>query len=290
MKAFSNIKPFGQLLWLAFIFLMLLIVTSGISMVLPYCGVDLTRIPVQVTLQGVTQLLTFLLAPLLFVVFMQEERWDYFHFNFSGRYWKQGGVAFVMMVLLVPLIDWLTVWNEGWSLGGSSLEVSLRKLSQMSEQLVVQFLSQQGVGAFVLNIIVLALIPAVSEELFFRGAVQQILQRWFKGNVHMAVLLTAVFFSLCHGDIFGFVPRFLLGVVLGYLFVRSGSLLVNVCAHFANNVLIVILFYGYNQGWVQSNVMDPIRAPWLLTVFCTLAAVWLFYLYVWKNKDSCINR
>lgn len=286
MKKYSNIKPFGQLLWLAFVFLMLLIITSGITLVLPYLGVDISSIPVQMILQGLTQVLTFFLSPVVVMAFVQEEGWRYFRFRLAGRYWRKGGVAFVMVLLLVPVIDWLTVWNEGWSLGGGVLEAAMRKMTQLSEHLIEQFLSLQGVGGLVLNVLVLALIPAVCEELFFRGGVQQILQRWFKGNAHLAVWVTAVFFSLCHGDIFGFVPRLLLGVVLGYLFVYSGSLLVNVCAHFANNVLIVLLSYGFQTGLTQTSVMDPIQAPWLLTVLCAIGAGLLFYLYIWKKEES----
>ena len=284
MKPFTIHSPLSQLLWLAFIFLMLLIISSGITLVLPLFGVDIMQVSVQVALQGVTQMLTFFLAPVLFVQFFQEEKWDYFHFYCNGNAWKRGGVAIVMILLLIPLNDWLAVWNLGWNLGGGAFESACRHLTELSENLMEQILSQKGVGALIINIIVIALIPAVSEELFFRGTIQRILQRAFKGNAHWAILVTALIFSLAHGDVFGFVPRVFLGIVLGYLFFYSGSLLVNVCAHFANNALIVVLYYAYGQGQIGIDVTEPIKASCLLTICCTIGAVLLFGVYILKKK------
>ena len=289
MKPFTSHSPLSQLLWLAFIFLMLLIVASGITIVLPFVGVDVTDVTVQLVLQGVTQLLTFLLAPLLFVFLFKEERCRFFQLHLDGNSWKQGGVALVMMLLLIPLNDWIAVWNMGWDLGGGAFESACRKLTELSEELMGEMLSQRGVGALLLNLLVIALIPAVSEEIFFRGTIQQILRRWFNGNAHYAVLLTAVIFSLAHGDVFGFVPRVVLGIVLGYLYFYSGSLLVNICAHFANNALIVVLYYAFNEGWIQMDVAEPIRAPWLLTVGCTVGVALLFYLYFWKKNREVVS-
>ena len=151
--------------------------------------------------------------------------------------------------------------------------------------MVGEMLSLTNPADLLLQIFVVALVPAVCEELFFRGALQQLLQEWFR-NAHVAVIVASLIFSLVHGDIYGFVPRFFLGVLLGYLFLQSGSLLVNVCAHFFNNALIVVLFFLYNKGEISTSPDIPLQMSWFTTLVCTLSAVALFALYFAKKSPK----
>ena len=192
--------------------------------------------------QGVAQLLIFLLPAILFTLLYQGNIQSFLQLHFQGRKWFLALVAVVLFILLVPVNDWITWWNDHWDLG--PLESEMRRLTDASKVTVEKMLSLSSVGDLLLQLIVVALVPAVCEEFFFRGTLQQIFRRWF-GNMHVAVIVTAILFSLAHGDLYGLVPRFVLGVILGYLFFLSGSMLVNVCAHFCNNALIVILYYLY---------------------------------------------
>ncbi len=90
-----------------------------------------------------------------------------------------------------------------------------------------------------------ALIPAVVEELFFRGAVMQLMVATLKKH-HAAILLSAFFFSLMHMDAYGFMVRFVMGVALGYLFWWSGSLRLSILAHFVFNAFSIV-----NSYWIQ---------------------------------------
>lgn len=102
-----------------------------------------------------------------------------------------------------------------------------------------------GIGDLFLCLLINALIPAVAEELFFRGGVQQLIMEWTKKH-HSAIFLSAAFFSFLHFDPTGFIWRFVLGLFLGYMFYWSGSLRLSVLAHFAFNAFSV-----FNAYWVQ---------------------------------------
>jgi len=88
------------------------------------------------------------------------------------------------------------------------------------------------------GLLVIAAIPAVSEELFFRGIVQTKLVAYFK-NPHWAIWLGAVFFSAFHFQFEGFFPRIVLGAVLGYLYYWSINLWIPIILHFFNNAMLV---------------------------------------------------
>jgi membrane protease YdiL (CAAX protease family) len=90
-----------------------------------------------------------------------------------------------------------------------------------------------------LNIFMIALLPAIGEELIFRGVLLNILNRLFKSG-HIAVWVTAIIFSSIHLQFYGFLPRLILGLFFGYLFFWSGTLWLPVVAHFVNNAVSTI--------------------------------------------------
>lgn len=252
-------------------------------MLFPQADSTDASIRLQVVQLAFTQLLTFFLPACLFALLYQEQAGAYFRLHFGGRYWVLALIAMVVILLLVPLIDFLESWNNTWNLG--ALDRHARALSDAAKQQLESLLVLSTVPDLILQLLVFALIPAVCEELFFRGCLQQILHRWF-GNAHVAILVTAVIFSLFHGDIYGFIPRLLLGVLLGYLFFCSGSLLVNVGAHFFNNSLVVVLYFLYHQGVLSAPSSDPLSMPWTVTLFCSVGALLLFIVYFAKNPKK----
>ena len=279
---FHDSKPISQLVGLAFLFLLGFILATGLQILCPLGYDSPAAIRMALVMQCISQLFIFCLPALLFVALYKGHAATYIQLDFHRRKWLLAAVAMVIFFLLVPINDWVTWWNDRWNLG--SLDAQLRSISDASKTTIAKMLSLTSVGDLLLQIFVVALIPAVCEELFFRGALQKILRQWF-GNAHMAIVVTAILFSVAHGDIFGLVPRFLLGLLLGYLFFLSGSLLVNVCAHFFNNALIVVLYHFYNKGMIAANPDTPLQLPWHITLLCTLAAAALFVLY-FLSKDK----
>ena len=250
-------------------------------MFIPIGGVSPAAVRTELLTQGCSQLLMFLLPALAFAWFYKGNAATFHCLDFGGRKWFLAFVAVVIFVLMMPFNDWLTWWNDHWDLGAR--EVPFRRVSDESKASVERMLSLSGIGDLVLQLIVVALIPAVCEEFFFRGALQQILRDWF-GNKHVAVIVTAVVFTLAHGDLYGCMPRLVLGLLLGYLFFLSGSMLVNVCAHFFNNAAFVIIYYLYHRGILLTGPTSPMLMPWPVVISCGIGAALLIGVYFAKKS------
>ena len=118
----------------------------------------------------------------------------------------------------------------------------MRAKQVQSQELMSGFLSLPGVGYMLLNLLMLAAIPAICEEFVFRGVIQKTLVGWFR-NPHVAIVVTAAVFSLTHFEMFYFVPRFVLGICLGYIYYYTRTIWASVLAHFTNNAIIVVMYY-----------------------------------------------
>ena len=231
--------------------------------------------------QVVTQVLTFAVPVILMtVIYYRHRQREYYRLDFSGRKWYYALVGVVVMLLLTPLNEWLTEWNDAWQLG--QLGEALRRMQESTEAIMDQLLGTSTVGGLVANLVVIAIVPAVCEELFFRAGIQNLLQRWISADgrkpwgVHAAIWLTALIFSLGHGEIFAFMPRFVMGATLGYLYVYGGSLLPNMLAHCVNNAIVVVLYWLVARGVLDIDPEEPLGFGCWLTVCCTVAAIVLF--------------
>jgi membrane protease YdiL (CAAX protease family) len=109
-------------------------------------------------------------------------------------------------------------------------------------------ISGGGNGGFFLSVILLSVLPAIGEELFFRGILQKLFDRITKNQL-TSILITATIFSAYHFQFQTFLPRFFMGIMLGYLLVWSGSILVPMLAHFLHNFIsIMVVKYNLNNG------------------------------------------
>lgn len=283
MKRFSH--PFMHLLVLAMWSLALMVLAVIIGMV---AGISEERVadsPTTFLLWNIiVQLMTFAF-PVLIVTRIYYHDSPLFSFRFpSLTSWKYVLAGVVVMLLLVPLTDWLGVWNDSWHFSGAweKLEHGLRSAGEQSQQMVDTLMRECHP---LLSLLGMALIPALCEELFFRAGVQNLLRCWFK-NPHAAVWVTAAVFSLAHGEVFAFLPRFLLGALLGYLYLYGRSLWVNVTAHFVNNAIIVLAYVLMTGEDSQFDPSQSLAVPVVATVACTLAAAALFWFAFLRNKNQ----
>lgn len=280
---FKDTKPFPQLVGLFFLFVVCLILSGGIQTLLPPSGGGPGYVRVELLMQALTQVLSFMLPAILFAILFKPGVTQYFKIGSGNGKWRLAFVAAVIMLLLMPFVDFLSTWNKSWSFG--PIESYVRDMSEKGQSAVEQLLSLTSFGDVCLQLLVVALVPAVCEELFFRGGIQQILHDWW-GNKHVAVLATALIFSLAHGDLYGLVPRFVMGLALGYLFVLSGSMLVNIFAHFVNNSLVVILYLLYHNNVLNTPPTEAVSFPWTVVVLCTIGAVLLYAVYFSKKEPK----
>ena len=144
----------------------------------------------------------------------------------------------------MPFINAIAVWNESLHLPSflGSLEIWMRQAEAEAMRMTEAFLKMETPLDLFINLLIIAIIPSIGEELLFRGVIQKLFLKW-NGNIHLSVWLTAFVFSTVHMQFLGFFPRLVLGAVLGYMFVWSGSLWLPIVAHFTNNAFAVLITY-----------------------------------------------
>lgn len=132
----------------------------------------------------------------------------------------------------------------------------------------------------------IAVIPAIGEELLFRGLMQRHLAESFR-NVHIAIVVTAVIFSLVHMQIYSFLPRFFLGIVLGYMLVIGRSIWYPIIAHFINNAVGVIFYYLANQQKADETLEEigTSESMPMLALISLVAVVGFTLMLVWSEKQ-----
>ena len=280
---FNNIKPGGQLLALVLIFVVLFIIAVGAMIIM----ILVEGNPVSLGSQAVSQIVAFAGTALVFAWMFQESPLEYLKITGGHRVGKGMLGATLVLLCVIPLSDWLTTVNESWHFPQSMawLEEQLRQNTEKSQALVESFLLRDVVGAFLSNLLVLAVLPAICEELLFRGALQQTLGRCLR-NPHVVIWLTAAIFSLFHGEVFAFLPRFMLGAALGYLFYYGGSLWINATAHFLNNAILVVLYYLANLGVIEIDMTESFNTPWYLALAGLVVAILFFRLFFCKKNDN----
>lgn len=295
----KNAHPFKQLLVLVGSHLGMLFPSVLLIVVLTVAINKGDVNPVQTTLLGdnprLLMAITFLQSILLFLVpvlivaniFYRDNKREFYRYDLSRSKWLLALAGVAAYALLTPFADWLGVWNNHWDVG--------QIFSMMSEEYnhtimgIVKETTNTGFIGLLIMVLVLAVLPAICEELFFRVGLQQLLGKWFR-NDHVAVVVTALIFSFVHLDMGGFLVRFVMGMVLGYVFLYSRSLVPNVMLHFLNNaVATVSMYFALRNGKSLDELEQPWMLHWLPTTICTIAAIVLFW-YCFVRKTNTIQQ
>jgi uncharacterized protein len=217
-------------------------------------NIDMTK-PGVVTqlkwLQAISSLTFFLLPAFLYAVF--TFRGNYWHFLGMKKAEKENMyiLAVACIVLAMPFVFWLGVLNQA-----VQLPAELKKMEEETAKQMMAFLKVNGPLDVVINVFVIALLPAICEELCFRGALQRILIQLTR-NPWVGIIITAILFSALHLQFMGFLPRMFLGIVLGALYWYSGSLWTSILAHFVNNAVQVIAV-SYAPKYIDKNPEFPV--------------------------------
>ncbi len=157
---------------------------------------------------------------------------------------KEVVLVIILAFFLFPITNFTGQLNSEMHLPGwmSGVQKWMVEKEDQADGLISLLISSNTFGVMLLNIAVIAVLPAIGEELIFRGVFQKIFYKVFKSG-HPAVWLIAFIFSAVHFQFLGFLPRFILGLVFGYLYLWSGTLWLPVTAHFVNNAVPVVGTY-----------------------------------------------
>ena len=252
---FAGSSNWVKLLVTLLIPLFLLCLTSVIwALIIEAVGVDVTSLNVERAVQFISSVITFIVGgvSVAYLIFENPKEELMMSSWGGGKNYLYGIIA---LLALLPIVGVLNEWNQGISFPGAlaPLEQWMREAEDAAAELQERFLSGTSYLDLIINIVIMAITPAICEELLFRGVLQNQLEKWFK-NAHIAVWVAAIIFSAIHFQFYGFLPRMVLGAALGYLLVYGKSLWLPIVAHCVNNSLAVITAWGANKLEIMKEV------------------------------------
>ncbi|MDE6008066.1 MAG: CPBP family intramembrane metalloprotease [Muribaculaceae bacterium] len=215
------------------------------------------------------------------------DKWLYL--NRAPSFWSFLGVV-IAFIIVIPALNWLVDWNQNLHLPESmkSVEETLRGWEDANSGIVEKMLSGASPLILTFAVLIVGLLTGFSEELFFRGGLQNILTR---SNVApwVAVWLTAFIFSALHFQFFGFIPRLFMGAFFGYLLIWSRNLWLPIFAHAFNNSIVVLTF---NSGMLeQKEIFENVGIaqsdsfPWI-----ALSSFVLFLVFIYFFRTYLTSR
>ncbi|WP_109695726.1 CPBP family intramembrane glutamic endopeptidase [Chitinophaga deserti] len=200
------------------------------------------------------------------------------------------GLPFMQLVLAVLvlmcslyLVGASAEWNK---LAG--LPQRFHDMEKMAERQTKIMLQMPDSWTMFKNLLLMALLPAIAEEVFFRGCLQRIVQKMVR-NGWVAVLITALIFSAIHMQFLTFLPRVILGFVIGAVFLVTGNLWLAIAGHFINNGMQVVLFYLYQSKMISRDPAAEEQVPFYLAIFSAVITGLLIWRLGERAKQAGYN-
>ena len=295
----KDLSPWGKLLLLVAITMMsaLLAAFAGLLAGRVIFGISLNAVinllanpstPGAVTFmkfyQMINQVGFFIVPVFLFAFLVNTSPAGYLTFRV-----KPGGIALLISALVIytilPFNSFLNELNMDMKFPSFLRDVGewMKEKEFQAGELTKTILKTHSLWGLTLNLIVVALIPAFGEELLFRVTGINLLKELTK-NVHWAILLSAFGFAFLHFQFYSFLPRFLLGILLGYLYAITRTVWVPVFAHFVNNASSVVIFYLYYNGHIGVSMEDfGTTDNMFYIVGSLLMTLWLMSMLYYKE-------
>ena len=235
-----------------------------------------------------SQLFTFVFPPIAYAFLVKEKPVNALGLKNAKILWLLIGTA--MIFAIMPLNSILAEWNAGLKLPESlsALEQMMKQMQESASAMIEKFVSVDTIGGLMLNLFMIAGLAALGEELLFRSIIQTSLIKICK-NAHVGILIASAIFSFIHLEFYGFVPRLILGMLLGYMFYFSGSIWVPMLMHFLNNGTVVLIYFLNNKGITNIDVdtFGQTSIPILIVSIVVMIALFLFSIK-YSDKERTI--
>ena len=273
------------------LFLIILLISSLIGAVISAIFMSADDMGMKIA-QGLSSIMMFVVPPIVyFFITRKEDQMEAMGLREPVEPQWIILIGVVLMFVSLPVTNQLTRWNESTTIFSSfeKLEDYLKMLEETAAATTEKMLNVDTIGGLLLNLLVIALIPAIGEELTFRGVLQQGLMR--KMNPHVAIVLSAAIFSFIHFQFYGFLPRMFLGLLLGYMFYITDSLRTSILMHFVNNGTAVVVYYLNNKGTISIDPEHFGEVPnlWMVSIsaiITVLLIVWCWWQIDYTKKGS----
>lgn len=241
-------KFYENLLVVVGMFLIFFVITMiSVSLVVNVCGVDTTTRDGMLFISIYQAVVMFIAPSIMAALIINRRPFSFLTLTTSPTFLAIIGVIFAYLIAL-PALNQLIFWNSNITFPDSLAywgEV-FRELEENATAASGRMLDTASLGGMFVNLAVIALLTAFGEELFFRGTLQN--ASGASGAHHTAIWVVALVFSAMHFQVFGFVPRLLLGAWFGYLFFWTRSIYVPITAHFINNGVVVVCTWLSRKG------------------------------------------
>lgn len=186
-----------------------------------------------------------------------------------------------ILILVFPLGGALAEVNQLIPIP-SKWAATFTQMEENRKQMEDAFINIDSFSKYLASLFVMAVLPGIFEEFFFRGGIQNLLTRWLKSPA-TAILITAFIFSAIHISYYGFLVRFSLGVVLGYIFYYSGSIWLPVLFHFLfNGAQVTALYLLHGSDKINTTDIEKNFPIWMGLI----ALVLLVLLFKFFREES----
>jgi len=181
------------------------------------------------------------------------------------------------MLIALPFVTWLGYINSFLDFPEALqwLEDWMQSTEETNQRTVKKFLQMDSFGDLALNLVVIAFVTAIGEELVFRGVLQQLIIPLFK-NYHIGIWVSAAIFSAFHMQFYGFLPRMFLGMLFGYTFYWTKNLYLPILAHFINNGFAVVATYIYGFDTLDREIESAAEGDeysWVVAIMSLVITV-----------------
>jgi membrane protease YdiL (CAAX protease family) len=248
---FKNGGVATQLLLLFAIICFCLVVISPVTL-----AITALKLP-EITNFKIIQLISSfglsIVPAFIFAKFYSSEPNSYLSLNTKTN-WKSLADVALLMIVAIPFINLMGSINQQMVLPKAlaGMESWMKDAESKASELTVKILNVHSLSGLSFNVLLVAILPAIGEELIFRGVLIKILKDW-KG-FKVAIWVTAIIFSAIHLQFYGFIPRMLMGAFFGYLLLWSDSLWLPIVAHFTNNAVAIIFYYLKCNGYKMPDI------------------------------------
>ena len=276
-----------------FILLALIIIGLILGTVIGFAYVFITKSNPQDLnalrfMQISSQLFTFVFPPIAYAFLVKEKPVNALGLKNAKILWFLIGTA--MIFAIMPLNSILAEWNANLTLPDSmsKIESLMKQMQESATAMIEKFVSVDTIGGLILNLFMIAGLAALGEELLFRSIIQTSLIKICK-NAHVGILIASAIFSFIHLEFYGFVPRLILGMLLGYMFYFSGSIWVPMLMHFLNNGTVVLIYFLNNKDITNIDVdtFGQTSIPILIVSIVVMIALFLFSIK-YSDKERTI--
>lgn len=222
----------------------------------------------------------FVVSAIVFVrVFVKEKPATYF--GFTGVFPAPGVFVLVLIIAVsaMPVVSYISSLNQLIDLP-AEMKKEADAMQNNYDIQALAFLKADNISVLFFNLLVLAIVPALGEELLFRGAFMQTFYRLFNGGIHWPIFITAILFSVLHLEFYNFIPILLMGMLFGYMYYWTGNIMVSIWAHFVNNAIVVVTSYFlslYPNNQYLSYNYTPSLVVTIVSAVVFAGALFLFY-------------